>query len=118
MTQLILMPLLLCGFSINAFAVKVGEMAPAFELRNGNGKSISLTDYKGKTVVLEWLNHDCPYVKKHYGSGNMQALQKKYTKDGVIWLSIISSAPGKQGYLQGGDVARMTKEKNASGYAL
>lgn len=59
---------------------------------------MSLSDFKGKTVVLEWLNHGCPFVKKHYGSGNMQALQKEFTGKGVEWISIISSAPGKQGY--------------------
>lgn len=73
--------------------------AQDFTLPNQDQKEISLKDFKGKTVVLEWLNHGCPFVRKHYDSGNMQKLQEKWTKNGVIWLSIISSAPGKQGYV-------------------
>ena len=80
-------------------APKVGAPAPDFELTNSHGKAVSLSDYKGKTVVLEWTNHQCPYVVKHYSKGHMQALQKKYTDKDVVWLSIISSAPGKQGYV-------------------
>jgi peroxiredoxin len=79
-------------------AAQVGKPAPEFTLPSANGKSIDLSQYKGKLVVLEWFNHGCPFVKKHYDSGNMQALQKEYTGKGVIWLSICSSAQGKQGY--------------------
>jgi peroxiredoxin len=75
----------------------VGQPAPAFTLTDTNGQQRSLADYSGKYVVLEWVNHDCPFVKKHYGSGNMQRLQAKYVGEGVVWLSINSSAPGKQG---------------------
>lgn len=75
-----------------------GEAAPDFTLSDTNGRKHKLSSYKGKLVVLEWLNHDCPFVKKHYQTGNMQALQKTYTARGVIWLSIISSAPGRGGY--------------------
>ncbi|MCB0220429.1 MAG: thioredoxin family protein [Chrysiogenetes bacterium] len=81
-----------------AMALKPGEPAPAFTLQSSTGQEISLADYLGKYVVLEWLNHGCPYVKKHYKSGNMQKLQKRYTEKGVVWLSVISSAPGKQGH--------------------
>ncbi|MDZ4083551.1 MAG: thioredoxin family protein [Bdellovibrionales bacterium] len=82
-----------------AFAnVKVGEKAPDFTLVDSNGKSVKLSAYAGKTVVLEWFNKGCPYVKKHYESKNMQALQKAYTDKGIIWLTVISSAPKKQGY--------------------
>lgn len=80
-------------------APKVGAPAPAFTAVDSNGKSHSLADYKGKTVVLEWHNLDCPFVKKHYNSGNMQALQKSATKDGVVWLTVNSSASGLQGHL-------------------
>jgi len=73
-----------------------GQAAPNFTLTDSNGQKHSLSDYKGKFVVLEWFNPDCPFVKKHY-SGNMQLLQKEYTSRGVIWLSINSSAPGNQG---------------------
>jgi peroxiredoxin len=75
------------------------KKAPDFTLKDLDGKERSLSDFKGKIVVLEWTNYECPFVKKHYGSGNMQALQKKYTGKGVVWLSICSSAPGKQGNL-------------------
>lgn len=77
---------------------KVGEKAPEFELVDTNGKSHKLSSFAGKTVVLEWFNKGCPYVQKHYESQNMQALQKKYTDKGVVWLTVISSAPGKQGF--------------------
>lgn len=77
----------------------VGSAAPQFELTSYEGKKHSLNDYKGKYVVLEWFNNKCPFVVKHYKSNNMQGLQKKYTEKGVIWLTIVSSAEGKQGYL-------------------
>ncbi|PSQ87764.1 MAG: thioredoxin family protein [Bacteroidetes bacterium QS_3_64_15] len=76
----------------------IGEPAPDFTLEAADGETHSLSDFEGKYVVLEWLNFECPFVGKHYGSGNMQALQEKYTDEGVVWLSIVSSAPGKQGY--------------------
>lgn len=79
-------------------AAQVGKAAPDFKLPATNGKTVDLSQYKGKVVVLEWFNHQCPFVKKHYESGNMQALQKDYTAKGVVWLSICSSAKGKQGY--------------------
>lgn len=77
-----------------------GEPAPAFTETDAAGKVHSLTHYEGEWVVLEWFNKDCPYVKKHYGSNNMQSLQQKYTGQGVTWLTVISSAKGKQGYLE------------------
>lgn len=81
-----------------AFAIETGKPAPDFTAKASNGKTVKLSDYKGKIVVLEWLNYGCPFVKKHYDSKNMQSLQKKYTGSGVVWLSVISSAPGKQGH--------------------
>jgi peroxiredoxin len=87
------------GFGDPAKATpKVGAPAPDFTGIDSHGNTRSLSDYRGETVVLEWTNRDCPYVRKHYGTGNMQALQKKATADGVVWLSVISSAPGKQGH--------------------
>jgi peroxiredoxin len=77
--------------------VEIGKPAPSFTLPDTNGKAHSLADLKGKYVVLEWYQPDCPFVRKHYRSGNMQALQKEYTAKGVVWLSIDSSAPGEQG---------------------
>src|SRR3712207_7852174 len=79
--------------------LKVGAEAPAFTLKDVNGKTHNLADYKGKFVVLEWFNEGCPFVKKHYGSGNMQKLQKEYTGKDVVWLSISSSAEGQQGHM-------------------
>lgn len=84
-----------------AATAAVDKAAPAFKLVDSTGKARSLSDFKGKTVVLEWTNHECPFVKKHYGSGNMQAQQRDATGDGVVWLSINSSAPGKQGHVDG-----------------
>ncbi|MBX7187943.1 MAG: thioredoxin family protein [Vicinamibacteria bacterium] len=75
----------------------IGSPAPAFTLPDTAGRTHSLADYKGKWVVLEWVNYDCPFVGKHYNSGSMPALQKEYTGKGVVWLAVNSSAPGKQG---------------------
>jgi peroxiredoxin len=85
--------------------VQVGQPAPDFTLKDCHGKEHSLSDFKGKTVVLEWVNHGCPFVVKHYSTQNMQNLQKAATADGVVWLSICSSAPGKQGHMSAGDAA-------------
>ena len=75
----------------------VGSAAPDFSLTDAKGKTHSLSQYKGKYVVLEWFNPECPFVKKHYGSGNMQKLQEEYTSKGVVWLTIDSNAPGSEG---------------------
>src|SRR5881396_616616 len=82
-----------------ADAPPVGSAAPDFSLTDAKGKTHSLSQYKGKYVVLEWFNPECPFVKKHYGSGNMQKLQEEFTGKGVVWLSIDSSAPGLEGNL-------------------
>ena len=101
-----------------ATEAEVGKPAEDFTSTDTNGKSHSLTDYKGKIVVLEWLNHDCPFVKNHYNSGNMQKLQKTYAEKGVIWLSIISSAPGKQGYCTPEEANELTQQKEAAPTAV
>jgi peroxiredoxin len=75
----------------------VGSAAPDFSLPDAKGKAHSISQYKGKYVVLEWFNPDCPFVKKHYGSGNMQKLQEEFTGKGVVWLTIDSNAPGTEG---------------------
>ncbi|MEZ5535885.1 MAG: thioredoxin family protein [Thiolinea sp.] len=77
-----------------------GQPAPDFSETDASGATQALSDYQGQWLVLEWFNKDCPYVRKHYGSGNMQALQEKYTGKEVKWLTVISSAAGKQGYLE------------------
>ncbi len=82
-----------------AESTKVGTPAPPFKLTDAKGKTHSLADLKGKYVVLEWFNPECPFVKKHYGSGNMQKLQQEYAGKGVVWMSIDSSAAGKEGHL-------------------
>lgn len=102
------------SISFNAFAVmKIDAPAPAFTLTNSQGESVSLSDYKGKHVVLEWTNHLCPYVQKHYDSDNMQQLQRKFGAQDVVWLSIISSAPGKQGYVDATKANQLTEDRNA-----
>jgi peroxiredoxin len=83
----------------SAFASEVGKAAPAFKAKTAKGTEVSLADYKDKVIVLEWVNFDCPFVKKHYSGKNMQSLQAAYTEKGVIWLTINSSAEGKQGHL-------------------
>jgi len=95
-------------------AVKVGQAAPDFQLIGSDGKTHKLSDYADKTVVLEWTNHDCPYVRKHYRSGNMQKLQKQFTDKGVVWLSVISSAPGKQGHVSAAEANEQTASRDAS----
>lgn len=120
MRSRLLFPILFGAITLcfgGAFAkkdVKVDKPAPDFTLVDTNGKKHSLSDYKGKFVVLEWVNFGCPFVKKHYNSGNMQNLQKMYTKKGVVWLTICSSAPGKQGYYEGGEINAILEKKKAA----
>ena len=94
-----LIALVLCTLPSLIWAGKVGEAAPEFTASASNGKTYRLSDYRGKYVVLEWHNNGCPYVGKHYNSGNMQRLQKQWTSRGVVWFTILSSAAGKQGYM-------------------
>lgn len=113
----LLIPILLVALFTNfafAKALKVGKSAPDFSLTDIEGKTHNLKDYRGKYVVIEWINFDCPFVKKHYDSGNMQSLQKKYTQKGVIWLSINSSAEGKQGNFTSKEAMRRAKEHGAA----
>ena len=99
-------------------APQTGQPAPEFTLTDSNGKSHKLSDFKGKFVVLEWLNHGCPFVIKHYGSGNMQKLQKEYTGKDVVWLSIASSAPGKQGNMSPEETNKTKEEKGSAASAV
>lgn len=87
------------ALTATAQAPRVGAYAPAFTATDSRGQSHSLDEYRGKYVVLEWHNQGCPYTRKHYVSGNMQALQKEWTAKGVVWFTVISSAPGEQGYV-------------------
>jgi peroxiredoxin len=99
-------------------APQVGQPAPEFTLTDSNGTSHNLSDFKGKFVVLEWLNHGCPFVKKHYDGGNMQALQKEFTGKDVVWLSIVSSAPGKQGHMSPSETNKTKEEKGSAATAI
>ena len=99
-------------------APQTGKPAPEFTLTDSNGKSHKLSDFKGKFVVLEWLNHGCPFVQKHYDGGNMQGLQKEYTGKDVVWLSIVSSAPGKQGNMSPEETNKTKEEKGSAATAI
>ena len=97
---------------------EIGKPAPNFSLPDTIGKTHTLADLKGKYVVLEWYQPDCPFVRKHYRSGNMQALQKEYTAKGVVWLSIDSSAPGEEGNYPAGKLNEIAAQDSASRTAL
>jgi peroxiredoxin len=99
--------------ALAAAAPKVGETAPAFSGVDANGKVVKLADLSGRTVVMEWINDGCPYVVKWYKSGEMQKLQRDATAKGVVWLTVASSAPGEQGYVDGPTALRQTKERAA-----
>ncbi|MDB6082486.1 MAG: thioredoxin family protein [Gammaproteobacteria bacterium] len=92
---------------------QVGRPAPEFAAKDSKGTTRHLSDFRGKPVVLEWTNADCPYTRKHYSSGNMQGVQALARKNGVIWLSVISSAPGKQGYVNGPAADALTQSRSA-----
>jgi peroxiredoxin len=94
--------------------VQPGKAAPDFTARDTAGKEVQLSSYRGKTVVLEWTNHLCPYTVKHYATDNMQALQRDATKDGVVWLTIVSSSRGTQGYVEGLEADKLTADRKAS----
>ena len=97
----------------------VGQPAPAFSVTDSSGKAVSLADFKGKTVVLEWVNPGCPYVRKHYDSANMQGTQKSATDKGVVWLSVNSTAQGHYDYKKPADMAAwMQSQKGAATHTL
>jgi len=96
-----------------AWAARVGEKAPDFTATDSHGVTHTLSQYAGKYVVLEWHNNGCPYVRKQYNSGNMQKLQREWTDRGVIWLTVISSAPGMQGYVTADEENAYMKQVNA-----
>lgn len=105
--------------ALGAHAAEIGKAAPEFTATDTKGKSVSLADFKGKVVVLEWTNFECPFVHKHYSSGNLPKLQEQYTTKDVVWLTINSSAAGKQGYLKADEMAaRAAKEGNKASHFL
>lgn len=105
--------LLFAALPVNA-AVELGEAAPDFEAVDTNGKTFKLSDHKGEVVVLEWTNHHCPFVVKHYDSGNMQAVQKTAADDGVKWVTIVSSAEGRQGHVTADEANKIVTDAGAT----
>jgi peroxiredoxin len=101
-----------------AAVAKVGEGAPGFTVNATNGSPVSLASYKGKLVVLEWTNHDCPYVRKHYDTGNMQSLQREAAGQGAVWLTVISSSEGTQGYVTPTQADELTTSRKAAPTAV
>lgn len=97
---------------------KSGETSPDFTLTGADGKTYKLSQFKGKTVVLEWFNKDCPYVRKFYDSKTMQGLQKEQTGKGIVWLSIVSSAPGKEGAITPADATKLMTDWGMSATAI
>lgn len=114
----------LAGFAVLALgasmakAARVGEKAPDFTATDTKGQTHKLSEYAGKYVVLEWTNRECPYTRKHYSTGNMQNLQREWTNKGVIWLTVQSSGPGKEGYLTAPEENTYLKQANASPTAV
>jgi peroxiredoxin len=106
--------LALAGSATFAAAARVGQAAPAFSAVDVSGKAVSLTDYKGQTVVLEWVNPECPYVRKHYGSANMQATQKAATAKGVVWLAVNSTDTRHVDYKEPAAMAAWMKSQAAA----
>lgn len=107
------------ALSASAFAATVGQPAPAFSVADAAGKTVSLADFKGKTVVLEWVNPGCPYVRKHYDSANMQTSQKGAAAQGVVWLAVNSTAPDHYDYRKPADMAAwMQSQKAAATHTL
>jgi peroxiredoxin len=96
----------------------IGQPAPDFATQDTRGKAQQLSAYRGKWVVLEWFSHACPYTIKHYASGNMQRLQRTYTEQGVVWLSIVSSAPGREGFTTNAKANELAAEKGAAPTAI
>jgi peroxiredoxin len=102
-----------------AFAApEVGKPAPDFSATDSKGRTVKLSDYRGKTVVLEWTNDGCPYVQKHYSTNNIQSLQKDAAAKGIVWLSVISSAPGEQGAVSGAEADKLSETRGAAPAAV
>ncbi|MGA8233523.1 MAG: thioredoxin family protein [Candidatus Acidiferrales bacterium] len=113
-----ILALILVGAVAEVWAASVGQPAPAFTATDTNNNVHKLSDYNGKFVVLEWTNRDCPYTRKHYQSGNMERLQHEWTQRGVVWLTVVSSAPGEQGYVIGGEENAYLAEMKAAPTAV
>ena len=122
MKEKFLLPILIAALALGAVQAwaqaVVGAPAPSFTLTDTKGAAHALADFAGKPVVLEWTNPECPFVKKHYGAKNMQALQAKYVAQGAVWLSVCSSAPGKQGHYPADEWNRILAEQGSAATAL
>lgn len=118
LTRIALTTLLLALTASAGAALKIGEPAPDFTGTDTAGNKVTLSNFRGKPVILEWTNHDCPFVRKHYNSGNMQKQQRAATGKGAVWLSIISSAPGKQGHVTPAQADALTAERKAAPSAV
>ena len=105
-------------FAVEGAGARIGSAAPDFVGSDSNGKSVALKDLRGHIVVLEWSNNQCPFVGKHYRSGNMQALQKEATGKGVVWLTVLSSAPGEQGNVSAAEANELTRNRGAAPTAV
>lgn len=118
MKKLFAMLLITCASSFAMAEAKIGSPAPDFSIVDATGKTHKLADYKGKYVVLEWYNKDCPYVRKHYDSKNMQKIQGDMTAKNIVWLSVISSAPGKQGHLAAANAVKNAQKEGSKASAI
>ena len=116
--SILLTMLLAIPFAAARAEVATGADAPDFELTDINGQPHKLSDFRGKTVVLEWVNHGCPFVVKHYDSGNMPSVQRDAIAGGAVWLSICSSAEGKQGYYTAAEWQKINAEKQGAASAI
>jgi hypothetical protein len=106
--------LTITAFTLEARAdVVTGEAAPAFSVQTATGETLSLESLSGQTVVLEWTNHGCPYVQRHYGSEHIQTLQSAAAEDDVVWVQVISSAPGEQGHVEAEEALSLNEERGA-----
>jgi peroxiredoxin len=114
----LILSLLLATPSLALAAPQVGQPAPDFAVRDSQGQTRTLAEFAGRTLVLEWSNHDCPFVQKHYGGDNMQALQRRFTEQGVAWLTVISSAPDSQGHVSPQQADELSTRRNAAPSAV
>jgi peroxiredoxin len=112
--KFLLSALMFAAMPAFATTAVVGQPAPAFSVTDASGKAVSLADFKGKTVVLEWVNPGCPYVRKHYDSANMQATQKSAAGKGVVWLAVNSTAPVHTDYKKPADMAAWMQQQKAA----
>jgi hypothetical protein len=110
---LAMVTLVASGLAAQTSGAEIGRSAPSFTLPDTYGEEHALSDYSGEWVVLEWLNYECPFVRKHYDSGNMQGLQQGYAEKGVKWFAVVSSAPGKQGYHEPDEMNSLSQAKGS-----